>query len=188
MPCRDASATGRSVVRLRSTEKESVTTLLLAFLFTSPLAALLAAGAAASLPVVIHLLNRNRYRVVNWAAMRFLLNAQKRTSRRMRLEQIILLSDRTLLVLLLVMAMTAVMPWAEDVWNRLFPGHTVFANVGGRRTHKILVIDGSFSMARKRGDANCFDRASEMAPVQKGPAATASVVLMAAPRARRGRA
>ena len=163
---------------------ESVTSPILAFLFTSPVAALLAAAGAASVPVIIHLLNRNRYRVVNWAAMRFLLAAQRKTSRRMRLEQIVLLVVRALLVLLLVAAMTAVMPWAEDLWNRLLPGHTVFANVGGRRTHKILVVDGSFSMGRKRGDGTCFDRAKEMALqiVQEGTGGDGfSVVLMSAP-------
>ena len=54
----------------------------------------------------------------------------------------------------------------------------------GGRTHKILVIDGSFSMARKRGDGNCFDRAREMAVqiVEEGTGGDGfSVVLMAAP-------
>jgi hypothetical protein len=161
-----------------------VATLPFAFLFGTPLAALLAAAGAASIPIIVHLLNRNRYRVVTWAAMRFLLAAERKTSRKMRLEQIILLAVRTLLVLLLVAAMASVMPWAEEVWNKIFPGHTVFANVGGKRTHKILVVDGSFSMARKRGDGNCFDRAKEMALqiVQEGMGGDGfSVVLMAAP-------
>lgn len=157
---------------------------ILAFLFTSPFAAVAAAAGAVSLPIIIHLLNRNRYRVVHWAAMRFLLAAERKTSRRMRLEQVILLATRMLVILLLVLAMAAVMPWAEEVWNRLFPGHTVFAQVGGRRTHKILVLDGSFSMARKRGDGTCFDRAKEMALqiVQEGTGGDGfSVVLMANP-------
>jgi len=62
---------------------------LFAFLFASPLAVLAAAGGAVSIPIIIHLLSRRRYRVVSWAAMRFLLAAQKQSVRRMRLEQIL---------------------------------------------------------------------------------------------------
>jgi hypothetical protein len=156
----------------------------LAFFFVSPFTALLVAAGAASIPIVVHLLNRNRYRVVTWAAMRFLLAAQRKNSRRMRLEQLILLLIRTAIVLLLVAAMASVMPWAEAFWSWAFPGHTQLAKIGTRRTHKILVIDGSFSMARKVGDANCFDRAKDMAMrvVQEGMGGDGfSVVLMASP-------
>ena len=41
----------------------------LAVLFTSPLAAVSTLAAAASIPIIIHLLNRRRYRIVEWAAM-----------------------------------------------------------------------------------------------------------------------
>src|SRR5882672_9421060 len=100
------------------------------------------AAGAASIPIVIHLLNRNRYRVVSWAAMRFLLAAQRKNTRRMRLEQLLLLAVRTLLVLLLVLAMASIMPWAEGVWQRLFPESVGQAVARGRRTHKVLVVDG----------------------------------------------
>src|SRR5205807_938373 len=129
---------------------------LFAFVFATPWAALLAAAGAAAVPIIIHLLHRNRYRVVTWAAMRFLLTAQRKNTRRMRLEQWILLAVRTVMVLLLVVAMAGVMPWAEQWWNRLFPDQAVAAATGGRRTHKILVLDGSFSMALKAGDGTCF--------------------------------
>src|SRR5216684_9285952 len=93
----------------------------------TPLSALAVAIGAASLPIIIHLLNRKRFRVVTWAAMRFLLAAQRKNTRRMRLEQLILLAVRTLLVLLLVLAMASVMPWAEEFWFRLFPDRAVQA-------------------------------------------------------------
>src|SRR5262245_35945445 len=124
---------------------------LFAFLFATPLATLVAAAAAMALPIVIHLLNRKRFRVVTWAAMRFLLAAQRKNRRRMRLEQWLLLAVRTLIVLLLVLAMASVMPWAEELWFRLFPAGALQAATSGRRTHKILVLDGSFSMAAKIG-------------------------------------
>src|SRR5580700_6709004 len=53
-----------------------------------------------SSPIIIHLINRMRYRRVRWAAMEFLLKSQKKNRRRVIIEQIILLLLRILLVLL----------------------------------------------------------------------------------------
>src|SRR5579864_4542921 len=90
---------------------------------------LLAGGAAVSVPVIIHLLNRRRYKIVTWAAMRFLLNAQKQNTRKMRVEQLLLLLTRMVMVAAIVVAMAAVMPWAENnVWAYIVPAgwiHTV---------------------------------------------------------------
>src|SRR5215831_8971762 len=130
------------------------------------LATLAVAAGAASIPIIIHLLNRNRYRIVPWAAMRFLLAAQRKNTRRMRLEQLILLAVRVLMVVLLVLAMASVYGWANGpggLWSWLFPDTFVRAAAGTQRTHKIVVIDGSFSMALKVGDGTCFDRARETA-------------------------
>ena len=51
-------------------------------------------------PIIIHLINRIRFRRVDWAAMEFLLKAQKRMRRRKILGQLILLLLRCLLVFL----------------------------------------------------------------------------------------
>jgi hypothetical protein len=157
---------------------------LFAILFETPLAALGVLFGAACVPIVIHLLNRNRYRIVNWAAMRFLLAAKRKNTRRLRVEQILLLAMRTLIVVLLVIAMVSVMPWTEDVWHRLFPGRASLAKLSSRRTHKILVIDGSFSMALKNEETSCFDRAIALAAriLQESPGGDGfSVLLMASP-------
>jgi hypothetical protein len=139
-----------------------------------------------SIPIIIHLLNRKRFRVVTWAAMRFLLAAQRKNARKLRLEQLLLLAVRVTVVALLVLAMACVMPWVDLwVWPRLFPNGTAFArDVGQARTHKVLVLDGSFSMALKAGDGTCFDRARAVAEqiVQESPRGDSfSVLLMAAP-------
>src|SRR5919197_3133449 len=61
----------------------------------------LAAGAAlVSLPILIHLINRMRFKRVRWAAMEFLLKAQKRSRRRLIIEQLLLLLLRCTLVAL----------------------------------------------------------------------------------------
>src|SRR5215471_3791067 len=107
------------------------------------------AAGAASIPIIIHLLNRKRFRIVTWAAMKFLLAAQKQNTRRMRLEQLILLAVRVLVILLIVLAMASVMPWAESIWDYFWPEGTGRMVVKSGRTHKILVLDGSLSMALK---------------------------------------
>src|SRR6476646_8280717 len=61
---------------------------------------LAAGGALVSSPIIIHLINRMRFRRIRWAAMEFLLKSQKRNRRRLIIEQLILLALRILLVLL----------------------------------------------------------------------------------------
>jgi hypothetical protein len=136
---------------------------MLGVFFTTPIAALLTVIGAASIPIIIHLLNRKRFRVVPWAAMRFLLSAQKRTVKRLRIEQWVLLALRTLLILLLLAAMVSVLPWIEPVWAKLFPSGMTAAATRSSRTHRILVIDGSFSMGLRHDDGTSFDRAKSLA-------------------------
>ncbi|MHC4992663.1 MAG: BatA domain-containing protein [Planctomycetota bacterium] len=53
---------------------------------------------AMAIPILIHLLWRQRRRPVQWAAMRFLLEAFRKHRRRLQLEQLILLALRCLLL------------------------------------------------------------------------------------------
>src|SRR4051812_6958961 len=61
--------------------------------------------ACISLPILIHLLMRRRRKPIVWAAMRFLMEAYKRHKRRLRLEQLLLLAARCLLVALIGLAL-----------------------------------------------------------------------------------
>ncbi|GAG23948.1 unnamed protein product, partial [marine sediment metagenome] len=108
--------------------------------------------AAAAVPILIHLWTRQRYRETPWAAMKYLLAAIHRHTRRMRFEQWLLLAIRTLLIVLLVLAVAE--PFLRD---------TTFASISGGRTHRVLVIDASYSMAYKPGQKSRFDRAKELA-------------------------
>src|SRR5687767_2023135 len=56
---------------------------------------------AVSVPIIIHLLNRRKFRIVDWAAMDFLLEADKKNRRRVRLENWLLLFLRCLAVFLI---------------------------------------------------------------------------------------
>ena len=114
-------------------------------------APLLYALAAAGVPVVIHLLNKRKYREVPWAAMRFLLAAIRKNRRRLRIEQWLLLAIRTLIVLLVVSAMAK--PFLESFG----------AVIAGQRTHKVIVLDGSLSMGYRSGESSRFDQAKAVA-------------------------
>jgi hypothetical protein len=129
--------------------------------------------AAAAAPIVIHLWSRRRFHPMPWAAMQYLLAALQRRQRRMRLEQWLLLTLRTLIVLAVVAAVAQ--PYFERDPLGFAPGG---------RTHRVLVIDGSYSMLYKADDKTRFDRAKEMAAriVAESPQGDGfSLVLMATP-------
>src|SRR4051812_2122073 len=59
-----------------------------------------AGGVLISAPILIHLINRMRFKRLRWAAMEFLLKSQKRNRRRLIIEQLLLLLLRCLLIFL----------------------------------------------------------------------------------------
>ena len=109
-------------------------------------------GVLGAIPIVIHLLHKRRYRETTWAAMRFLIAAAKKNSRRIRIEQLILLMVRVLILLLLVCALAQ--PYMKSF------GTFFQADVP---THRIIVVDTSFSMAYQATEYSRFDRAKEAA-------------------------
>ncbi len=54
----------------------------------------LTAAGLVSIPIIIHLLNRRRFKVVQWAAMDYLLKAMRRNRKRLKFEQWLLLATR----------------------------------------------------------------------------------------------
>lgn len=129
---------------------------------------------AASIPIILHLLNKRRFRETQWAAMRFLLAAIRKNQRRIRLEQWLLLAVRTLLIVLVVAAMAK--PFLESLG--------ALPIMPGQRTHRVLVLDGSLSMAYAPGEVSRFDQAKTVAlglvkAARRGDAL--SVVLMGDP-------
>ena len=52
-------------------------------------------GLAVLSPIVIHLLNKRRFKIVNWAAMDFLFEAEKKNRRRVQIENLLLLILRS---------------------------------------------------------------------------------------------
>jgi hypothetical protein len=73
---------------------------------------------AVSIPVLIHLFNRKSARVVDWGAMKFLLDSLVSRRRRILLEEVLLLASRCMLLALVVLAAarpfisaTSSVPW-----------------------------------------------------------------------------
>src|SRR5262249_26694337 len=86
--------------------------------------------------------------------------------------------------LLLALAMCSVTAWAETMWRWMFPS-AAFGHGSTTRTHKILVVDASFSMGLRDGNSTAFDKARDLAAdlVKNSPRGDAfSVVRMSWPR------
>ena len=120
---------------------------LLAFGFTN--LAMLGWLAAAAAPLLIHLWSRRRFREVSWAAVEFLRAAVRKNSRRMRLQNWLLIALRTLLIVLVVLALAE--PYRQKFGQADTP------------VHRVIVIDGSFSMDFRGDEQSLFERAQQRA-------------------------
>lgn len=89
----------------------------------------------AAVPLLIHLLNRQRHRPQPWAAMKFVLEAYRRTRRRAQLENLLLLLLRMAAVALLAFAIAR--PFTDS--------DSALAPLTERRRDVALVIDASAS-------------------------------------------
>jgi hypothetical protein len=98
--------------------------------------AILAALTLGLLPILIHLLNRQRFKKVDFPTLRFLHELQRQKMRQVRVRQILLLILRTLAVLFLVLALARpVMKSSAGI----LPGAEA-------RTTAVLILDRSASM------------------------------------------
>jgi hypothetical protein len=108
-----------------------------------------AGGALVGAPILIHLINRMRFKRIRWAAMEFLLKSQKRNRRKLIIEQLILLALRCLMVML----------------AGLLLGRLRLGGEGGEGAFHFIVLDDSISMAdhwdQGAKGRNSFDVAKE---------------------------
>ena len=103
----------------------------------------------AGLPVAIHLINRLRVHKMRWAAMRFLSESLRVNQRKLRLEDLLLLALRCLLILLAVLA------FARPVRRSLLPA----ASGGGGTDVVVVLLDHSAGMGQSDGVATRFEQA-----------------------------
>jgi hypothetical protein len=132
----------------------------------------------ASMPIIIHLLHRRRFKQTDWAAMEWLLEAIRKRSRLLNLEQLILLLIRTLLIVFVVLAM------AKPVLNSA--GVSLGSTFSNQQpvVHTIVVFDNSLSMQFATGNQTRWERAKKLvqqALESAGPGAQATALVMASP-------
>lgn len=114
--------------------------------------AMLAAGAAAvSLPIIIHLLNRRRFRIIEWAAMDFLLEADRKNRRRVQVENLILLALRCLAMLLLGLLLA----------RPFMPGMLAAILRQKQKVERVVLLDDSLSQRAAQGTGTCFQAAQD---------------------------
>ncbi len=107
--------------------------------------------AAVSVPILIHLLNRRRFKVRDWAAMKFLLDSLRKNRRRLRLEELILLAIRCMVILLLGMALGRFVGCS---------GQAVGPTSGSGTMTSVFVLDDSASMGQKVGTSSALSTAA----------------------------
>ncbi len=109
-------------------------------------------GLAASIPVIIHLINRRRARVVQFPTIKFVLRSERRVARKYRVKQWLLLALRTLILFLLTTAL------AEPV---LQPNVGDLAEINQARA-VVVILDNSMSMAYQTAGTTSWELAQEV--------------------------
>ena len=99
--------------------------------------------ASIAIPIVIHILMRRRRRPVAWGAMKFLMEAYRQQRRRTRLEQLLLLASRCLLIALVALAL-----------GKPVLGALAGSGSGGPRTLYLVIDDSLSSRARTTTDTS----------------------------------
>ena len=124
--------------------------------FASPMLALTGV-LLASIPIIIHILNRRRYKVHRWAAMEYLMEAMRRNRKRLKFEHWILMVLRCCAVALAGLALARPMGCAQSATGRM---------LGQSSRLNVIIIDNAASMAwqSNRGDTRTnLDRARKLA-------------------------
>jgi len=114
---------------------------------------LLAIGGALLIasPIIIHLLNRQRYKTIDWAAMEFLILADKKNRRRVRLEDLLILLLRCLAILLIALLLS------RPFQQRSLTGGLLETV----RYERVVLLDDSLSMTTRLGSRSAMDDAKD---------------------------
>ncbi|MEM7384096.1 MAG: BatA domain-containing protein [Verrucomicrobiota bacterium] len=106
---------------------------------------------AVLLPIIIHLLNKRRFKRVEWAAMDFLLEANKLNKRRIKMEELLLLLLRCLAMLLLGLLLAR--PFLQSSGRGL---------LATPQFERVIIFDDSLSMNAQSGGTSPLREARRM--------------------------
>lgn len=105
------------------------------------------AGLAAAIPLILHMMQRRRVVPMKFSTIRFLKLAQKRSSNRIRMENLLLWLLRTMMLLLLTMAFALLILRTES-----------FGRFMGSTQRDIAIVwDVSYSMGYESGRRNVWE-------------------------------
>ena len=97
-------------------------------------------------PIIIHIIFRRRYRTIDFAAMRFLLESLRRNKQRVRIQELIIIALRCLACLLIGFMLANIR------------SATPFAGAAAATAH-VFVLDDSLSMSQQIGTTTLFQKA-----------------------------
>ena len=106
---------------------------------------------AVASPIVIHLLNRRRFKIVDWAAMDFLFEADKKNRRRVQVENFLLLFLRCLAMFLIGLLLA----------RPFLPTAVVSLIQTNQKFDRIFLLDDSLSTQVVVGNAPSLDAAKD---------------------------
>jgi len=107
---------------------------------------------AASIPLILHLLNLRKMKKVEFSSLKFLKELQKTQIRKFKIKQILLLIIRTLLIIFIVLA------FARPTINTALPFFQAYS-----KSSNIIIIDNSFSMDISDENGNRLKQAKLLA-------------------------
>ena len=111
--------------------------------------ALLGGVAALSIPILIHLFHKSRFKIVKWGAMHLLEAVLRTNRRRIQIEQWILLAIRCAIPAMLALAM------ARPLWKG------AQSLLGEAKTSTVVLLDNSYSMDAARAGTTSFGIAKD---------------------------
>jgi len=110
-------------------------------------------AAFAAVPILIHLLNRQRVKTVYFSSLEYLKNLQKTRMRRLKMKQLILLLLRMLIVIFVVAAFAR--PTFKGVYT---------AGLGAAaKTSVLMMLDNSLSMSAETREGSLFEQGRNFA-------------------------
>lgn len=107
---------------------------------------------AASIPLLLHLLNLRKQEKINFSTLRFLIELQKSKIKNIKIKQLLLLILRILIIAMIVLA------FARPVIKNVIPGFENYA-----KTSVVILIDNSYSMDLSDEYGNRLNQAKKAA-------------------------
>jgi len=108
--------------------------------------------AAASIPIILHLINLRKQKTIEFSSLKFLKELQKSSIKKLKIKQWLLLLLRTLLIIFAVLA------FSRPTIDSSLPGFTEYSN-----TSMIILLDNSFSMDVSDENGSRFRQAKKIA-------------------------